>query len=144
MRWVIVANSSSCRIFDYSKANKTLTLIKELYHPESKLKGIDLVSDGPGHYGTGGVARGKYQPREEPQEAEANVFAREIAELLDADRRANQYKDLILFAPPHMTGLLQKHFNSHVKDFISESYNKDYGYFTEPEILQALLNNSQV
>jgi protein required for attachment to host cells len=138
MVWTVIANSNSCRIFDYDKRVKQLTLVKELFHPQSKLKGSDLVSDAPGHYKTRGPTHGSYEPREEPKENEVDHFAREIAKLLDAERRQNHYEELILIAPPHMNGLIHSHLNSHVLDIIVNDINKDMANFTEHQILEAL------
>jgi len=50
--WVIVFDSSHCSILTIKKKPKGLNLIKELNHPENKLRDIDLTSDKPGRYKT--------------------------------------------------------------------------------------------
>src|SRR5271154_5112762 len=107
MTWLVTANTNNCRIFNYEKKLKKLTLIKELNHPESRLKGIDLTSDKPGHYRSDGSAHGAYSPHEEAKENEVIFFSHQIVKELDAARKTNQFKELILAVPPHMNGLIQ-------------------------------------
>lgn len=141
MTWLITANTNSCRIFQYDKKSKSLTLVKELIHNESRLKGIDLESDKPGHYLTTSSAHGTFQPHKEPKEIEVDHFAQNIAKELDQGRRTNQYEKLILAIPPHMHGLLNQHLESHVKNCINLNINKDYTHLTEKEILEAMKKN---
>jgi len=142
MIWLIAANTNSCRIFLYDKKSKKLTLIKELNHAESKLKGTDLTSDGPGHYQTSNSARGAYSPREEAQENEIKFFSRQIAKELDVGRKSNSFDKLILAVPPHMNGLIQQHMDSHLKDCITNNIKKDFTHLKEKDILESLIANS--
>ncbi len=48
--WIVLTDSNACRIYDYAKHPVKLTLVKEIFHPENKLKTSELVSDRPGHY----------------------------------------------------------------------------------------------
>jgi len=138
MIWFVAANTSSCRIFEYDKKPKKLTLITDLYHGESKLKDSDLVSDRPGHYKSDGSSRGAFSPHEEPREVEIEHFSREIAKVLDTGRKANQYETLIIAIPPHMNGLLHQHLDIQVKNCIANNIIKDYTHLKETEILDAL------
>lgn len=142
MTWVTVANSNSCRIYCYQKKPSQFILLKEISHPEIKLKKSDyLTSDKPGHYQTNSTARGAYSPHMDPKEAEINRFYHEIAEELDQGRKNNLYKDLIIITPPEMKGLLLKHINKHVADLITKSINKDFQHLSDKEILTFLKAN---
>lgn len=136
--WLIVANSETCKIFDYKKNEHQLTLVKKLNHFQSKLKGSELISDRPGHYQTYSTARGTYSSNEDPKEVEFEKFSREIAHELDKARKANQYNHLTLIAPPHMTGLINLHLDIHVKNCIKNNLIKDYVKLTERELLEML------
>ena len=49
MKWIMLANSNDCRIYEYDKHDKHLALLEEISHPEHRLKGSDYwTSDGPG------------------------------------------------------------------------------------------------
>lgn len=138
MIWFVAANTNSCRIFLLNKKEKTLTLIDELVHPESKLRSSEITADRPGHYATMAGGRGAYVAREEPKEVEIEQFSREIAKALDHGRRKEKYQELILAAQPHMIGLIQKHLGNHVKECITHSLNKDYTHLKEHEIYKVL------
>ena len=60
--------SNTCRIYQYSKKPTQLTLLKELKHPENKLKDIDLTSDKPGHYKSSSATHGAYSQPSDPKE----------------------------------------------------------------------------
>lgn len=138
MIWFVAANTNSCRIFVLNKKDKTLTLVDDLLHPESKLKSSDITSDRPGHYATFSGGRGAYVQREDPKEIEIDVFAREIAKALDQGRRKEEYQHLILAAQPHMNGLIQKHLDVHVKECITHYLNKDYTHLKNHELFDVL------
>lgn len=136
MSWLVVCNTNQCTIYQYDKKNKPLIFIKELLHPEAKLKGIDLTSDKPGQYKTRSFTRGSYSPDETPKEMEIERFAQEIAHTLDADRKENAYQHLFIITPPKMHGLIQQHLTESVKALVAQFINKDYTHLTEQEIVQ--------
>jgi protein required for attachment to host cells len=144
MTWVITANSSTCHIYNYDKSSSQLTLLKEILHPESRVKKSDeLTSDKPGHFKTNGSAHGSYCQRTDPKEVEFENFSREIAKELDQGRNSNLYKQLIIITPPHMNGLLNQHMNKHVKDLIVNNIQKDAHHLKDHELLQFLKTNAQ-
>jgi protein required for attachment to host cells len=136
--WFIAANTNSCRIFDYEKKSKSLTLVKELHNPLGKLKSSEITTDRPGHYGMNDGARGAFVAHDDPKEIEADHFSMAIAKELDNGRRHNQYKELILAAQPHMSGLINMHLDSHVKDLIISNVKKDFTHLTEAELLKMI------
>lgn len=141
---VIVANTNNCRVFDYDKAKSKLTAIKILSHPESRLKAIDgLTSDKPGRFNKGESSRGAYSPHMEPNEVEHDIFAREVAAMLDHDRNENAYEGLIVICAPHMHGLINKHLNKHVKEMIVNAIQKDIQHISEPDLLEFLKSHAQ-
>lgn len=143
MIWVINTNTNACRIYNYIKHPPQLILFKEITHPENKLKNIDLTSDKPGHYKTRDPSRGSYSPRHQAKENEIDKFSREIALELNKERKDKDYEKIILIAPPHMMGLLLKHFNKHVRELISNQITKDLFHYTESELLSFLRDKAQ-
>lgn len=140
---VVIANAYTCRIYHYSKHPLKLTLLKEINHPENRLKDSELTSDKPGHYKGGESARGAYSPHMKAKEVEIDNFSRQIAKELNQGRNENEYERFILIAPPHMSGLLFKHINKHVKDLITNNIKKDLLHLTDREILGFLQMNAQ-
>lgn len=141
--WVIIANSNTCRIYQYCKKPAQLTLLKELQHLENRLKDIDLTSDKPGHYKSSNATHGAYSQPTDPKEIKIDGFSREIAEELDHGRNTNAYKNLIIIAPPHMNGLLFQHINKHVKDLVAHDIEKDLIRLPEHELLDFLREHTR-
>jgi len=124
-----------CRIYDYEKNAHQVTFLKEITHPESRLKSSELASDKPGHYQAGTSGHGSFVPHSDPKEVTIDQFAHQLAKELDHARTVHAYDKLILIAPPRMEGLLQQHLNKHVKDSIAAVIQKDFHDITEKEIL---------
>lgn len=144
MIWVVNANSNICRIYDYQKSPAKLTLIKEINHPENKLKKSEfLTADKPGHYQTSNAGHGTYSQQTDPKEHAIENFSREIAKELDHGRTSNIYNKLIIISPPHMEGLLKKHFDKHVKNLITHNIQKDLLHLPDHELLQYVQENTK-
>jgi protein required for attachment to host cells len=125
--WILIANSSNARL--YSTHNSYiggLELINEFNHPSSRLKGIDLVSDRPGHYQSRGSGHGALIEHSQPKEVEAERFALELANALENGRIHNRYDKLTLIAPAHFQGLMNKHLNHHINEKLTKKILKDY------------------
>ena len=141
--WVIVLNSNICRILKYSKKLKHLEPIKELNHPENKLRDIDLTSDKAGRYRSSNLAHGAYTQSTDPKAIKIDNFAREVANELDHSRNNQAYNKLIIIAADHMNGLLNKHINKHVKGLITKNIDieKDLIHQTNQDLLEILANS---
>lgn len=139
MIWVVAANAVACRIFQYNKHPEKLTMIKEIDHPENRLKKEEfLTSDKPGHYKSSTTHHGAYSPRTDPKDVEIDSFARQIAKELDHGRKTDAFKKLIIITTPHMDGLISQHLNKHVKEAIRNNIQKDPQHINENEILKLL------
>lgn len=143
MKLVINMNSNSCYIYHYGKRHENISLLKELSHPQSKLKNSDMSADKPGHYNTPGSARGSYSPHMEPKEIEIDIFAREVADELNRERMKKDYDELIIIAPPHVNGVLFKHIDNHVKNLVINRIEKDLIKLSEKDLLDFLRTHTQ-
>ena len=94
MKWIMLANSNDCRIYEYDKNDKHLALVEEISHPENRLKGTDYwTSDAPGHYRSQGTHHGSYtEPN--PREQSIDDFANEIARRLEKGRNQHAFEDV--------------------------------------------------
>jgi len=142
MTWIVTANTNLYRIYHYDKNPEKIALVKEVNHPENKLKKGDfLTSDKPGKYQTDGTGGGSYSPRTDPKVVEIDNFSREIALELNHGRTANAYSNLIVIMPPHMHGLLSEHLDKHVKALIKKEIQKDVTHLAHNELLEFLKTN---
>jgi protein required for attachment to host cells len=123
--WILVANASRARLFENTGINKGLRLVSEFEHPASRMKGVDLVSDRPGHSPRSGNSQGARQPAIDPKQNEAEHFAKDIANTLEMGRGQNGYERLIVAAAAPFLGVLKKHLSEGVSSLMSDSVNKD-------------------
>ncbi|MBW7860349.1 MAG: host attachment protein [Rhodocyclaceae bacterium] len=136
--WILVANASLARLYENLGPNKGLRLVKELIHPESRLKNADLVTDRPGSMASNGNAPGAKTPQTLPKEHEARVFAQELAQELYAGRTRNAFRRAIVFAPPAFMGLLNSVLDSPTAQLITDRFEKDYTKSPEPRLKEHL------
>ena len=137
--WILVANSTSAKLYSREDDQAELELSSQFEHPQSRQKGSDLVSDRPGHFQSKGTGHGAFVATSDPKENEAAHFANELAHMLDKGRKDNKYDKLVIVAPPHFCGLLNKQLDKHVQDKISGTVHKDYTH----EEARALLSHLQ-
>lgn len=139
MKWIVTANSNLCRIYHCDKSLEPLSLVKEINHPENKLKaGDSLTSDRPGHYQTAGSGGGAYSPRTDPKDVEVDNFFREVSLELNHGRTLNSYDKLIIITPSHMNGILFAHLDRHVKALVTHEIQKDVMHLSLLELLDFL------
>lgn len=125
--WVVVANASTARIFSKKKGNHKLSLIKELSHPDSRKKGCELISDGPGRFqARGEKLSGNFSRRTDPKKVEADHFAKELAMFLEHGRKLNDFQTVLLVMPAHFQGLVKYHSSPQFQQKICGTMAKDY------------------
>src|SRR5690606_9286808 len=95
--WIVVADSSACRLFAADAPAGPLQELEVLSHPEGRLHEQDLVSDRPGRtFDSQGAGRHAKEVEVGPKKHEAIVFAGRIAERLEAGRVRNAFDKLAL------------------------------------------------
>jgi len=134
MRWIITANSNSCRFYECQK-NEPLKLIKVLDHPENKSKLSEFAYDRPGHYKTSTPARGAFEPHTNTAEVLLDQFAREIGDTLDKARRTDSFNELIMIMPSEVYGALHHHLNKNVEGLIKKTLYKNIMEMPERDLL---------
>lgn len=137
--WILIANASEARLFQTKKNPKDMRLIFQFYHPESRLKDIQLVTDGAGKYRqTPRTPKSAYEGPTNPKQVEIERFAHELAHKLNEGRNSHAYENLVVIAPSHIQGLLNKFCNSHVKNLIMVTLDKDYTKLRKEELVEYL------
>jgi protein required for attachment to host cells len=134
--WILVANASQAYLYSTENLHTDeLDLVKEFKHPESREKGLKLTSDRPGHYKTDHQSRSAYE-KSHPKEDEAEVFARELAAMLKEGNNNHEYSELLLVAPPHFYGLLNKNIDFSLDKLLH--IGKDYTHLTARDLIVQL------
>jgi protein required for attachment to host cells len=134
--WLIVANSSSARVYKVENRH-ALTELRLFDHPESRLRNLDLVSDKPGReFESTKVGRhGLESGNTTPQQREFALFAKRLADYLEASYNKNEFEELYLAAGPNLLGLIRQSLSSPLSKVIKAEINKDLTHLKEEEIL---------
>ena len=142
--WVTVAFRTGMHVYNYDPFNPKpkLALIHTLEHPEGSLKDSELTSDHPGRsFDSLGGGRHSLGTKQSPSQHVSEVFAKDIAKLLDEGRNANQYSKLILVAGPTFLGILRQNINPQTALHIVHTLNKDLVNLSDPELKKYLEKN---
>jgi protein required for attachment to host cells len=123
---IISLNSSLAHIYSYEPKEHKLILLESLENPSALLKGIDLVSDRPGHYQTMHSAKGAYQAATSPHEVELDRFTKDLAALLKKGLDNHEYTQLIVCAPPHVGGVLLSNLDKQVTQSLLTNIKKNF------------------
>lgn len=119
--WVVVANAAQARVLEEvgprpgdARDRVRYTAVATLVHPKSRIKGVDLASDRPGHVERSGhgLSRTAYVPRSDPRVHEQDLFARELAALLDQGVADGRCAGLVLMAANPFLGRLKSHLGA--------------------------------
>lgn len=137
---ILVANSSTARIFAVSDDGCRLTLLQALQHPASRLKTAELVTDRPGRVRTGLSSNNltAVGPHTSPHEVETEKFARELSELLCHLYTNRAFRHIAIVAPPHFLGVLRRVLGSEVGRSLIVCDPRDLTHIAEKDLLQPL------
>jgi protein required for attachment to host cells len=124
--WIVVANSSRCRLFCQSKRHGPLEETADLASPASRLKDQDLYSDRPGRsFDSAGEGRHAMSRPTDAEEQLAIRFAKDIAGRLEAARNQQKLEQLVLVAEPRFLGHLRAALSKPLEGLVIAQLNKD-------------------
>ncbi len=124
--WVLVADATRARLFDvgFEGGKARLEQLQEMVGVN--LRSRELASSPPGRsFDRHGPGRHAEEPQTDPKRYESLRFARELAEILDGERRKTAFKHLVVVAPPQFLGDLRACFDSHLSSKITAEVNKN-------------------
>lgn len=123
--WVVVADSARARIFSAASRTAPLIEIETLEHPEARMHAIELTSDQPGRDADRSGKGSHGINADNPKQHEAELFAREIAAMLEAGRNANKFMQLAIIASPSFLGMLRDLFSAPLTNMVSCEVSKN-------------------
>ena len=125
--WILISNASRARLFSIPRKGKSWQTLREFEHPESRLRGHEIMADRPGrtHQRAAKETRAGLQPPTDPKDIEAEHFAQQLAAVLKDGHGRHAYSRLVLVAPPQFLGLLRKSIGDQVAKRVSASLDKD-------------------
>lgn len=124
--WILVANNTNARIFTAETPSSPLIELEGFSHSQNRLHDRDLTTDFPGKIKTPGESGGHaFEQPTDPKEHEAQVFARELADYLNAAHNEDKFRQLLLVAEPSFLGCLRQELAEHVKKTVAFELDKN-------------------
>lgn len=140
--WVLIAHRGGARVFENRGPGKGLVLLQDIPHPEGKLKSRDLGTDEPGRSFDSHGVHHSFEQEVGPAAHVAEVFARQIAGILEEGRVGRRYGRLVLVAEARFLGILRAALSREASALVTATVNKDLGYVEPRELpkhLQGIL-----
>lgn len=133
--WVVAAESSRARIFAADSRVAPMNEVEDFVHSEGRVKEQDLVSDKSGR-GFDGMIEGRHGMEKsfDARHQEAIVFARRIADRIEAARTRGEFSQLVLLAAPEFLGILRQQLSSQASRMVSKTVDKNLVLRQESEI----------
>lgn len=139
--WVLVANAARARCFARDPDNNALKELDAFVHPASRLKGSNLDTQRPGQVRKSAAAAG-LRPHTDPHRKEHAVFARELADHLEAAALAHRFPRVALIASRDFLGELRAQLGTSTQRLLAAEVGLDLttveGAELEQRVAQAL------
>jgi protein required for attachment to host cells len=122
---VVVADSSRARILSAEDRRGRLQEVKDLVHPEARLREQELVADGVGA-GTGnGNGSHSMGHEKDAHQRHAELFARELCQELGQTSQDNEVHKIYLVAAPRFLGLMRSGLNKNCSNKVVGELDKN-------------------
>ncbi|WP_251973199.1 host attachment protein [Sphaerotilus microaerophilus] len=141
--WLVVANSARARVLEVEAGLGQFTSVADLVHPQSRIKGVDLGDDRPGHVeGQGhGLGSAAYVARTDPHTREQDRFAREVAACVNDGVANGRCVGVTLVASDPFMGRLKSHLSQQARKLVLRTFEADYTTLHDAELAQRLLTH---
>lgn len=134
-KWILIADRSKARFFEYQGPNKPFKLIHKIEHPEGKIKGREISSDKHGEsFDRMGYGRHKMENSFDPREEENKKFASEICDYLKTAKNEQKFDSAIIVSGPAFLGYLKEKMDNGLMKSITNWIPKNLGQFDDKEI----------
>lgn len=135
--WILIADGSIGKIYDYIYKDSQLNLMKEFSSKDAHLSSAELGSDKPGrsHDSMGG-ARHSIEPKMDIHKKEKINFIQHIADYLNHSENKKEFDQLFICAASETLGHLRKLLNKQVSSLVTKEINKDLSHSNKNDILE--------
>ena len=108
MRWIIVADSTRCRLFAQDEEFGPIREFESFVRPENRQRERELYADRQGRtFDSHGQGRHAMERPRTARQQEADRFASAIATRVSKARKANEVDGIVLIAEPKFLGRLR-------------------------------------
>jgi len=125
---IVIADEREANFFEASKIDGPIAECGSLQNPVAGLKDTELESDRPGRrFGGGppGTHHHDVAGERSTERHDLELFAKEVAKRIDAERVANAFDRLVIVAPPKMLGLIRRSLSTQSQALLAGEVPKD-------------------
>lgn len=138
-RWIVVAHRTGAQIFENVGPGKGLRRVRDVDHPEGRLRDRDIDTDRPGMARDPHVSgMTGFQRQQSAHERDAQRFATELGEILLAARNEHLFDRVVLVAEPRFLGILRAAIDRQTAKMIELGVAKDLASADERTIAEHL------
>lgn len=123
--WIVTADHAGARIFATDKRAGPIEEVRQLHHPDGRLKEGDFISDAPGKSNGGGNSQHPMAHEKAHKQQDAYEFAREIADYLESAREDKQFRELYVISGARFLGDLRRALPEPVRRLVKGEVSKD-------------------
>lgn len=123
--WIVVADGARARIaLNRGPGSGVVPAMPyEFAAPHAPTRAF--VSDRPGYHSERGTAGHRFEPKHDRHHFEKQVFARDLAEVIDDAAADRRFDRLVLVAPPAALGRLRAALTARARRYIVAEVRKD-------------------
>lgn len=133
--WILVAHRAGARVFASRGPHAALRKVLSIPYPTGRAHTRDLRSDKPGRlFQLGRCARSSTESVHGSSDHLAEVFALELARVLNDGRNHESYDNLILLAEPRFLGKLRKRLAKATAAKVLATLAKDLGWIEDVDL----------
>ena len=139
--WILVASRSGAQLFRHQRRyrgrSQDFELLKNIEHPQGRLKNHEIDSDAPGRvFATTGGRSIKHGMSSQVTSDEhlSIAFARQLADLLDTESARESFGGLVLVAGAPMLGHLRKSLSKATSEKVVSEVGRNLQNFEPSEI----------
>ncbi|AXR59494.1 host attachment protein [Leptospira mayottensis] len=139
-KWVVVANRSEAKIFEYKGSRKGLELLESIENPKGRMKNRELILNSSGRGKRAKAQKIAFDTKsvQEPKRRVAESFASQISDVITQGRKSNRFLSLVLISEPRFLGMLLDKMDRKSQSMIFHKMGKDIIATNNQEILSHL------
>ncbi len=131
-KWVVVANRSEAKIFEYQGPNLGLKLLQTMENPEGRLRNSELVT------GSGQASRSDFDFFHEPKTKVAAAFAGRLCDFVNLKRKKDSFSNFILVSEPGFMEMIMGKLDDKSREKIYHKMTKDIVHERESSLMDHL------
>ena len=127
--WILAADASRARIFEFGGGDSALREIVDFQHPEGRAQERELVSDARGRRHGGNARQGNTsQPAKDAAQHEMEKFSRNVCAYLDDAQQHHRFDELCVIAPPTLLGVIRRQLSKETQQRVLSEIPRDVAW----------------